>query len=89
MMPFLPNCKNNPGTQKRRSFRDESSDVTVTCGELTQGLLVAGAVVVGLVATAIVHQHNHFTVVHDALVAVHAGVYGGATTFVTSRNVSL
>ena len=88
-MPFLPNYKNNPDTQKRRSFRDESSDVTVTSGELTQGLLVAGAVVVGLVATAIVHQHNHFTVVHDALVAVDAGVHRGATTFVTSRNVSL
>jgi hypothetical protein len=55
----------------------------VTSGELTQGLLVAGAVVVGLVATAIVHQHNHFTVVHDALVAVNSGVYGGATAFVT------
>jgi len=50
---------------------------------LTQGLLVAGAVVVGLVATAIVHQHNHFTVVHDALVAVGTGVHRGATTFVT------
>ena len=44
---------------------------------------MAGAVVVGLVAAAIIHQDNHFAVVHDALVAVGAGVVGGAAALVT------
>jgi len=51
--------------------------------ELVQGLLVAGAVVVGLVAAAVVHQDDHFAVVHDALATVHAGVVGHATALVT------
>ena len=50
---------------------------------LAQGLLVAGAVVVGLVAATIVHQDNHFAVVHDALVAVGAGMIRRATALVT------
>ena len=53
------------------------------CYTLAEGLLVAGAVVVGLVAAAIVHQDNHFAVVHDAFVAVRAGVIRGTTALVT------
>ena len=60
-----------------------------TSRRLAQRLLVASAVVVGLVAAAIVHQHDHFAVVHDTLATVGTGVHGGTAALVTSRYVGL
>ena len=60
-----------------------------TSRRLAQRLLVAGAVVVGLVAAAIVHQHDHLAVIHDALATIGTGMRGGTAALVTSRYVGL
>ena len=71
-----------PG-QKTKTTTWHNRQVVVLLAKLAEGLLVAGAVVVGLVAAAVVHQNDHFAVVHDALATVHAGVVGHATALVT------